>query len=86
MAHDGVGIGVDVLSVDSALGRLYAASESGIVTVFDISGGRFKKIGQSYIASDAHVVVADPKAHRVYFPLRSVRGKPTLRIMEPLRR
>lgn len=86
VAHDGVGIGVDVLSVDFALGRLYVASESGIMTVFDISGGLFKKVGQWHIAPNAHVVVADPKTHLVYFPLRSVRGKPTLRIMEPLRR
>ncbi|MDQ6932963.1 MAG: YncE family protein, partial [Candidatus Eremiobacteraeota bacterium] len=86
VAHDGVGMGVDVLSVDVALGRLYVASESGMVTVFDISGGRFKKVGQSRIAPNAHVVAADPKTHLVYFPLRSVRGKPTLRIMAPLSR
>ena len=79
----GVGVGVDVLSVDPGLGRLYVASESGVVSVFNVAHGRLQKLGQSLVAFNAHVVVADPKTHLVYFPLRGVGAKPTLRIMQP---
>ncbi|HEV2262668.1 MAG TPA: YncE family protein, partial [Candidatus Rubrimentiphilum sp.] len=83
VAKSDVGAGVDVLSVDPVLGRLYVASESGIVSVFDVSNGRFRKLGQSELALNAHVVAADAKSHLVYFPLKDVQGKPTLRIMRP---
>lgn len=83
VAHDRVGNGVDVLAVDPGLGRLYVASESGIVSIFDIGRGRFNKLGEAEVGPNAHVVAVDPKTHFVYFPLRDVAGKPTLRIMEP---
>lgn len=83
VAQDGVGSGVDVLAVDPGLGRLYVASESGIVSVFDVSTSSLKKIGQSELAFNAHVVAVDPGMHLIYFPLRDVGGKPTLRIMQP---
>lgn len=78
-----VGRGVDVLSVDPQLGRLYVASESGVVCVFDVLNGRFRKLSQAKLAEHAHVVIADPRTHFVYFPLEDVGGTPTLRIMEP---
>lgn len=83
IARDGVGLGVDVLAVDPGPGRLYVASESGIVTVFDIAHG-FKKLGQSEAGPNAHVVAVDAKTHLVYFPLSDMHGRPTLRIMQPL--
>ncbi len=82
-ARDGVGLGVDVLAVDPGMGRLYVASESGIVSVFDIAHG-FKKLGQSEIGPNAHVVAVDAKTHLVYFPLSDLHGRPTLRIMKSL--
>jgi DNA-binding beta-propeller fold protein YncE len=83
-ARGGVGLGVDVLAVDRGLGRLYVASESGVVTVFDIARHGFTKIGQSGIGPNAHVVAVDARTHLVYFPLSDVHGRPTLRIMKPL--
>jgi DNA-binding beta-propeller fold protein YncE len=85
-ARAGVGMGVDVLAVDPGLGRLYVASESGVVSVFNVSGGRFEELSQSEIAPNAHVVAVDPKTHLVYLPLRSIGGRPTLRIMEPVKK
>jgi DNA-binding beta-propeller fold protein YncE len=79
-----VGIGVDVLSLDAARHRLYVASESGIVSVYDVSDGGLKRIAQGFLAPNAHVVAVDPSTHRVYFPLQSVGGKPMLRVMEPV--
>jgi DNA-binding beta-propeller fold protein YncE len=79
-----VGIGVDVLAFDASRHRLYVASESGIVSVYDVANGGLTRIAQAFLALHAHVVAVDPATHRVYFPLQDVHGKPMLRVMEPL--
>jgi hypothetical protein len=79
----GVGVGVDVLALDGARHRLYVASESGIVSVYDVSDGGLRRIAQGFLALNAHVVAVDPATHRVYFPLQNVGGKPVMRVMEP---
>jgi hypothetical protein len=79
----GIGIGPDVLALDEGLHRLYAASESGIVSVFDVGSGRLVKIGQRFYAASAHVVGVDPATHQVFFPLANVNGRPVLRIAAP---
>jgi DNA-binding beta-propeller fold protein YncE len=78
-----VGIGVDVLALDAARHRLFVASESGIVTVYDTSRGGLERIAQRFLVLHAHVVAVDQHTHRVYFPLQDVGGKPVLRVMEP---
>jgi DNA-binding beta-propeller fold protein YncE len=78
-----VGHGPDVLSIDAALHRLYVASESGTVSVFDIRGPRLVKLGEAVFAAHAHVVAVDPGSHEVFFPLENVGGKPVLRIATP---
>jgi DNA-binding beta-propeller fold protein YncE len=84
MGSGGVGVGVDVLALDGALHRLYAASESGIVSVYDVTDGGLRRMAQGFLAPNAHVVAVDPTTHRVYFPLQNVGGKPVMRVMEPL--
>jgi len=79
----GVGIGVDVLALDAGLRRLYAASESGVVSVYDVSGRRLRRTAQAFLHLNAHVVAVDPATHRVYVPLQNVDGKPVMRVMEP---
>jgi hypothetical protein len=64
------------------LRRLYVSAESGNVAVFAERGRALKKLGQGFLASEAHVVAVDSKTHLVYFPLQS---GPTLRIMKPTR-
>lgn len=78
-----VGDDPDVMAADFALGRLYVASESGVVAVFDIGAKTPRKIGQAKLADNAHVVAVDPTTHRAYFPLRSLLGTSMLRIMAP---
>ncbi|HMC70777.1 MAG TPA: YncE family protein [Mycobacteriales bacterium] len=78
-----VGDRPDVLAFDSGLGRLYVASESGVVTAFGITGVTVLKLGQARLAATAHSVAVDPVTHRVFFPLQSVHGEPVLRIMVP---
>jgi DNA-binding beta-propeller fold protein YncE len=80
--HD-VGGDPDVLAFDAGLNRLYVASESGVVTVFQERGRALVRLGE-YRAAGAHTVAVDPATHRVYLPLKDVKGGPVLRILSPV--
>lgn len=80
--HD-VGREPDVLAFDPGLRRLYVASESGVVSVFELQARRLRLLGQGFLAYEAHSVAVDPATHRVYFPLQNVHGRAVLRIMAP---
>jgi DNA-binding beta-propeller fold protein YncE len=69
-----VGVEPDVLAFDPHARRLYVASESGYVTVFQLHGRRLHVIYSSYLADDAHVVAADPATGRSYFPVLGASG------------
>lgn len=84
VANDSVGEFPDVLAFDTSLHRLYVAAESGVVTVFQVRGATLGKIGQTYLAPNAHTIAADSQTHRVYVPLENIDGRPVLRIYEPL--
>ncbi|MFN2461221.1 MAG: YncE family protein [Candidatus Velthaea sp.] len=77
------GVGIDVLALDAAHHRLYVASESGVVSLYDVGDGALRRIAQGFLALHAHVVAVDPTTHRVYFPLENAGGAPVLRVMEP---
>lgn len=79
-----VGDGPDVLAWDAALGRLYVASESGVLSSFRLAGDTLVALGQLR-APHAHTVAVDPRTHRVYLPLENVGGRPVLRVLEPVR-
>ena len=81
-----VGKAPDVLTFDPGLRRLYVASESGVVSVFAENGTTLRKLGEAFLADEAHVVALDPRTHRVYFPLQNVDGRPVIRVMKPLLR
>ncbi len=85
-ASDHVGEIPDVLAFDPGLQRLYVAAESGIVGVFQVNGSSLQKIGQTYLAPNAHTIAVDPQTHRVYVPLENINGHPVLRIYEPLQK
>src|SRR5215213_5009471 len=78
-----VGQGPDVLAFDPGWRRLYVASESGIVSIFDERGTELQPVGE-YRAPHAHSVAVDPRTQRVYLPLEDVDGKPVLRILETI--
>jgi len=78
-----VGGGPDVLAYDAGLGRLYVASESGVVSVFDTTGPVVRKLGQAHLAAHAHSVSIDPRTHQVFFPLERLQGHPVLRVLRP---
>lgn len=77
-----VGDQPDVLAFDPGWCRLYVASESGVVTVFDERNGDLQPVGE-YRAPHAHTVAVDPAIHHVYLPLENVDGQPVLRILAP---
>jgi DNA-binding beta-propeller fold protein YncE len=79
----GAGVGIDVLALDPGLHRLYVASESGIVSVYDVAGRQFRRLAQAFVHLNAHVVAVDATTHRVYVPLQNVNGRPVMRVMEP---
>ena len=78
-----VGDEPDVLALDPGLGRLYVASETGVVSVLQEHGKAVKLIGSAFLADEAHTVAVDPTTHRVYFALENVDGKAVIRIMTP---
>lgn len=73
----------DVLAFDRSLGWLYVAGESGEVSVFRVTGQTVSEVATGTLGPNAHVVAVDEATHRAYFPLKSLAGKPTLRITEP---
>lgn len=79
-----IGQAPDVLAFDDGLRRLYVASESGVVSVFQERGAALDKTGEAFLASNAHTIAVDSTTHRVYVPLENIEGRPVLRILEPL--
>ena len=75
-----VGEDVDVLDVDPSTHRLFVASESGVVSIFDVTGGRLVKLEEGFFAPAAHVVGVDRETHLLCFPLKDIGGHPVLRI------
>ena len=77
------GEGPDVLAFDPGLERLYVATESDIVSVFQLQGKTLQKIEDLRVAPNAHTISVNPETHEVYLPLKNLDGHPVLRIMKP---
>jgi len=74
----------DVLADDGAA-RLYVASESGMLSVFDVSDPAGpRKLGDVFVGANAHSVAVDPATHLLFLPLRDLDGNAALRILAPL--
>ena len=73
----------DVLAADPALKRLYVASESGMLSIFDATTpAKPVKLGDVFVGPDAHSVAVDPGTHRLFLPLRDVGGGAVMRVLE----
>jgi DNA-binding beta-propeller fold protein YncE len=77
------GEGPDVLAFDPGLERLYVATESDIVSVFQLHGRTLEKLEDLRVAPNAHTISVNPETHEVFLPLENVNGHPVLRIMKP---
>ncbi len=79
LAHD-----PDVLAVDAGANRLYVASESGGLSVFDIVDATAPAaLGDVFVADGAHTVAVDPDSHRLYFALANLNGRSVVRVLAP---
>lgn len=76
-----VGDSPDVLAIDQNLHRLYVASESGVVSVFQEQGETLIKLEDILADSRAHSIAVDSQTHNVYLPLERVGNQPVLRIL-----
>jgi DNA-binding beta-propeller fold protein YncE len=78
-----VGVEPDVVAFDGHAGRVYVASESGLVTIFQWDGHRLRVIDSVYLGDDAHAVAVDPATGRSYFPvLKASGGQPAVLVAE----
>jgi len=77
--------GPDVLAFDAVWGRLYVATESDVVSVFQLDGRTLSTLGDVDAGPDAHSVGVNPATHEIFLPLKNVGGRPVLRIMQPIR-
>lgn len=74
----------DVLAADPGLNRLYVASESGMLSVFDTADPAApKKLGDVEVGDNAHSLAVDPATHRLYLPLRDLAGRAVIRVLSP---
>jgi YVTN family beta-propeller protein len=83
VANFAVGGGPDVLAYDSALGILYVASESGVVSGFKVGEQGVSKVDESVVGANAHTVAVDSATHKIYLPLKEANKRPVLRVMQP---
>ena len=75
-----VGNGPDVLALDPGADRLYVASESGEVYIFQQNGSALSLLG-TYYAPHAHTIEVNPQTHQIYLPLQDVNGEPQMQIL-----
>ena len=81
-----VGVEPDVVAFDGHADRVYVASESGWVTVFQRDGTRVHVVDSQLLGGDAHSVAVDPATGRSYFPvLRVSGGHPAVLVCELIR-
>ena len=84
LGHLPLGHDPDVLAMDAGYKRLYVASESGRLSMFDIADPRAPKaLGETMIGPNAHSVAVDPSSHRLYFPLADAGGHAVMRVLVP---
>jgi DNA-binding beta-propeller fold protein YncE len=80
ISSQSVGNNPDLMALDNGWHYLYVASESGVVSVFDVHGRAFKKLNEGFVAPGAHTIAVDQETHYLYLPLADVGGVPVLRI------
>ncbi len=77
-----IGNDPDVLAYDERQAKLYVAAESGTVSVFSATPKGLRKLGEAFLAKNAHIVAVDQRTHRLYFPVLDDTG-PKMMVMQP---
>jgi YVTN family beta-propeller protein len=83
VANFGVGRQPDVLGYDAALGQVYVASESGVLSIFKVTEMGVTKIGEGLVGTNAHSLAIDPASHEIYLPLKDGGRHSVMRVMKP---
>ena len=76
------GFAVNLLALDAASGRLYAAGDRGMASAYDVRGEVPVRIAQEALGAPIGGAVVDPRRRRVYLPVCSIHGVPTLLVNE----
>jgi hypothetical protein len=71
------------VAYDAALGWLYVASESGVLTIFKVEAAGVAKIGEGWVGPNAHSLAIDPATHEIYLPLPDIDHHPVMRVLKP---
>lgn len=71
----------DVLTWDQKDRRLFVASESGVVSVYQDKTGMLSEISHRFLGKAAHSILFDPDNRSLYLPLENIGGRPVLRIL-----
>jgi YVTN family beta-propeller protein len=81
LSTQSVGNNPDLMALDSGWHYLYVASESGVVSVFDVHERTIKEVDDGFVdPGGAHTIAVDQQTHYIYLPLENVGGMPVLRI------
>ncbi len=75
-----LGTGPDVLAFDSGRNILYVASESGIVSVFEIRSTTVHRLAAGYVGVHAHTISVNLQTHDIYLPLQNVNGQAIIEV------
>lgn len=74
----------DVLAIDEGRKRLYVASESGMLSIFDITKPTAPvSLGDVFIGANAHTIAVDPATHRLFFAMGESGGQAMVRVLLP---
>ena len=81
LSTQSVGNNPDLMTLDNGWHYLYVASESGVVSVFDVHERTIKEVNEGFVdPGGAHTIAVDQQTHYIYLPLENVGGMPVLRI------
>jgi hypothetical protein len=72
-----------VLAFDSSSHTVYVAVEQGVTSMYEAEAKGVRHPADGHVGPNAHVACIDAKTHYSYFPLKSVYGRPLLRILAP---
>jgi DNA-binding beta-propeller fold protein YncE len=76
--------GPDIVKLDQNtalhIDVLFVASKAGI-SIFDITPGKFRKLGDEIIGKGTHTIAIDPMTQRIFVPI-IIGGRPVLRVAQ----
>lgn len=82
ISHLRIPTGADVIKFDPGLGRIYAASSSGFISVFqEDDGDHYRKLEDFPVQRMVHSLAVDTATHRVYAPEQQENGHPVARMI-----